>query len=473
MSEIMIKAKNLSFKYENEAYFSIQDVNFEIGRGEIILLTGNSGSGKSTLIKCLNGLIPNLVEGSLVGEVWICDKNTATSSMADININIGSLFQNPRSQFFTTNTTAELVFPMENFGYKKDLMEENKNKLCREFRIDGLLDRDIFKLSSGERQLLALASSKSLNQKIMILDEPSANLDYCQTKHLSDLIRQFKDRGITVIIADHRFYYLKNLIDRVFLMDDGKLNIYDSEEAFKASDYATRGFDLFNLDIAFNENIKTDEVVAEINNVDFKDVLKNINLKLYNNEVAVLIGNNGVGKTTLAKLLIGSYKVDSGEIIIKDLPFYVMQDADYQLFGHSLANELSITDNSLSDKDIDDILTVMGIDEFKDKHPFDLSGGQKQRLQIALATVANKSLIIFDEPTSGLDVISMKRVVEQIKKLAHKAGILIISHDYEFIRSAANRVIYLKNQNIVDDFTLNEENIDKFNRIFKEMEVKE
>ena len=236
MGSYVVEGKNISFQYQDSKE-GIQDVHFALQPGEIILVTGNSGSGKSTFLKCLNGLIPRVVEGALQGEILLNDQNTKDMSMAEISRHISSVFQNPRSQFFTTNTTSELVFSMENYGCKNDAMEAQLPRVTTLLQIQKLLNRDIFQLSGGERQMVAIASAMMLGQKIILLDEPSANLDYHNTYVFRALVEKLKQEGYTVLIADHRFYYLDGLINRVFLFDEGKMHIFDSEETFKQSNY--------------------------------------------------------------------------------------------------------------------------------------------------------------------------------------------------------------------------------------------
>jgi len=250
MGSYVVEGKNISFQYQDSSE-GIQDVHFALEPGEIILVTGNSGSGKSTFLKCLNGLIPRVVEGTLQGEILLNDQNTKAMSMAEISRHISSVFQNPRSQFFTTNTTSELVFSMENYGCKNDAMEAQLQQVTTLLKIQKLLNRDIFQLSGGERQMVAIASAMMLGQKIILLDEPSANLDYHNTYVFRTLVEKLKQEGYTVLIADHRFYYLSGLISRVFLFNDGKMQIFNSEELFKKSNYDTRSFDLFAMDIPF------------------------------------------------------------------------------------------------------------------------------------------------------------------------------------------------------------------------------
>ena len=463
----MIRAEKLTFNYE-QSDDGIKDIDFSVKSSEIILLAGDSGSGKSTLLKCLNGLIPETVEGSLEGNLYFEDKKYSELRMFELNEKIGSVFQNPRSQFFTTNSTAELVFPMENYGYTKKLMDERLEALTEKFGLHPLLNRNIFEISSGERQLLALASAMALNQKAVIFDEPSANLDYGNAMKLGKIISGMKKSGITVIVADHRFYYLKGLIDRVFLIEDGRLSQFDSEVEFKKSKYDTRSFDLFDLDLPVPEKSVNTEKIAGLKNVSYKNILTDISLELKKGEVSVLVGNNGVGKTTLAKLLCKTVKPDIGEVNINGLPFYIMQDPDFQLFGTSVYNELALVNNN--EEAIAETLKYLGLYDYKDKHPFDLSGGQKQRLQIGMAMLCDKPLIIFDEPTSGLDIVSMKKVAREIVRLKENAAVLVISHDYEFIRNVANRIIYLKSGKVHEDFELTDNALCKLNNIFNNME---
>ena len=467
MDSYVVEGKNISFEYR-DSLEGIQNVNFVLQPGEVILVTGNSGSGKSTFLKCLNGLIPRVVEGKLEGEILLNHQNTKDMSMAEISRHISSVFQNPRSQFFTTNTTSELVFSMENYGLDKAVMEERIQKVCTLLQIQYLLNRDIFQLSGGERQMVAIASAMMMGQQIILLDEPSANLDYHNTYVFRGLVEKLKQEGYTVLIADHRFYYLSGLINRVFLFDDGKMQIFDSEQAFKESSYDTRSFDLFAMNIPFQTACEKKEKVLSLVDISYKDILQNITLDFFTNEVTAIIGTNGVGKTTLARILCKSISCTHGKII-GEIPFYIMQDADYQLFGTSVQAELEIADHKIKQKDIQDVMDYFQLTKYADTHPFSLSGGQKQRIQVALGILSNRKVIIFDEPTSGLDLLSMRRVAREIQELKKKACVIVISHDYEFIRHISDRVLYLKNKTIRKDIPLDKEHLSEFNQIFMEM----
>ena len=471
MGSYVVEGKNISFQYQDSTE-GIQDVHFALQPGEIILVTGNSGSGKSTFLKCLNGLIPRVVEGALQGEILLNGQNTKDMTMAEISRHISSVFQNPRSQFFTTNTTSELVFSMENYGLDKAMMEERLQQVSSLLQIQYLLNRDIFQLSGGERQMVAIASAMMMGQQIILLDEPSANLDYHNTYVFRGLVEKLKQEGYTVLIADHRFYYLSGLINRVFLFDDGKMQIFDSEQAFKESSYDTRSFDLFAMSIPFQTASEKKEKVLSLVDISYKDILQDITLDFFTNEVTAIIGTNGVGKTTLARILCKSISCTHGKII-GEMPFYIMQDADYQLFGTSVQAELEIADHKIKQKDIQDVMDYFQLIKYADTHPFSLSGGQKQRIQVALGILSNRRVIIFDEPTSGLDLVSMQRVAREIQELKKKASVIVISHDYEFIRHISDRVVYLKDKTVKKDFPLDAEHLSEFNQIFIEMRDEE
>lgn len=465
----LLQAKSYSFTYANDEKPSLNNINLTIYKGEVILLTGNSGCGKSTLIKAMNGLIPNLVEGTTSGSFALLQKEVKDTEMFDISKNVGSVFQNPRSQFFTTNTTSELVFAMENFGYSREEMQHSLERRSKQFHLSNLLDRNIYTLSSGERQLLALACANSLDEQILLFDEPSANLDYGHAMKLNRFIKDLKQKGYTILIADHRFYYLNDVLDRVFLLEDGNLTIFESVQAFKDSTYPTRSFSPFDECLKTQTATHTNKVV-EVSNVCYKNILKDVSFDLYDHEICVLVGTNGAGKSTLARLLSSSIKQDSGSIKQEKRPFYIAQDADYQLFGSSVYDELCLTTKDIDETTILNTLDRLELLKLKDKHPFDLSGGEKQRLQIGLATLSDAPLLIFDEPTSGLDVNRMKMVCNEIKKLQANASILVITHDYEFIMEVAQRVMYLHNNTVERDFQLDSSTMQTLQSIFIEME---
>jgi len=467
----MLEFKDVSFTYKNSNNKVLDRVNFKINKGECILLTGVSGSGKSTLIHLMNGLIPTLYEGQLEGEILFKNKDLKDIESYDISKNIGYVSQDPRGHFFTTNTTSELVFSMENYGIPLNEMKKKYSELVNLLELEKLVDKNIIYISSGERQKIAIGCSLSLEAEIIILDEPSSNLDFHMTKKLKQLIEKLKTKGYTIIIAEHRMYYIQDLIDRVFVINNGKVIEKTISDLKSNNEVPLRSLDIFNLELE-NISCKNKELLMEINNITYKNILSNITTTVYKGDVIGLIGKNGVGKTTLLRLLSNIMKPNKGKIVGKVVPFLVMQDMDYQFFTESVESEMKFgsADNDL--EKINSLLMKLGLTEFKDKIPFELSGGQKQRLLIAISALANVNLLMFDEPTSGLDYVNMTKVSGILKDLSKNSALIVATHDIEFLYKTCNRVVYLDDKVIKEDFYLNLENKKKVNNIFINMEGK-
>ena len=467
----MLEFKDVSFTYKNSNNKVLDRVNFKINKGECILLTGVSGSGKSTLIHLMNGLIPTLYEGKLEGEILFKNKDLKDIESYDISKNIGYVSQDPRGHFFTTNTTSELVFSMENYGIPLNEMKKKYSELVNLLELEKLVDKNIIYISSGERQKIAIGCSLSLEPEIIILDEPSSNLDFHMTKKLKQLIEKLKTKGYTIIIAEHRMYYIQDLIDRVFVINNGKVIEKTISDLKSNNEVPLRSLDIFNLELE-NISCKNKELLMEVNNITYKNILTNITTTVYKGDVIGLIGKNGVGKTTLLRLLSNIIKPNKGKVVGKVVPFLVMQDMDYQFFTESVESEMKFgsADNDL--EKINSLLMKLGLTELKDKIPFELSGGQKQRLLIAISALANVNLLMFDEPTSGLDYVNMTKVSGILKDLSKNSALIVATHDIEFLYKTCNRVVYLDDKVIKEDFYLNLENKKKVNNIFINMEGK-
>lgn len=337
--------------------------------------------------------------------------------------------------------------------------------------LEKLVDKNIIYISSGERQKIAIGCSLSLEPEIIILDEPSSNLDFHMTKKLKQLIEKLKTKGYTIIIAEHRMYYIQDLIDRVFMINNGKVIEKTISDLKSNNEVPLRSLDIFNLELE-NISCKNKELLMEINNITYKNILTNITTTVYKGDVIGLIGKNGVGKTTLLRLLSNIMKPNKGKIVGKVVPFLVMQDMDYQFFTESVESEMKFgsADNDL--EKINSLLMKLGLTEFKDKIPFELSGGQKQRLLIAISALANVNLLMFDEPTSGLDYVNMTKVSGILKDLSKNSALIVATHDIEFLYKTCNRIVYLDDKVIKEDFYLNLENKKKVNNIFINMEGK-
>ena len=220
----MVEIKNVSFKYEQgENQSSLRNIDLKIKKGEVILLCGESGCGKTTLTRLINGLIPEYYEGSLEGEILINGQNIVDMPIYETAKKVGSVFQNPRSQFFNVDTTSEIAFGCENMGLPENEIMLRIEHTVEDFRIEYLMNRSIFKLSGGEKQKIACASVTAAYPDVYVLDEPSSNLDADAISDLKHLIERWKKNGKTVIVAEHRLYYLKDLVDKAVFMKNGRI----------------------------------------------------------------------------------------------------------------------------------------------------------------------------------------------------------------------------------------------------------
>ena len=460
----MIEIRELSFKYKGGANYSLKDINLKINKGECILLCGKSGCGKSTLLKLINGIIPEFYDGDICGSVRVNGINTFTTEIHELSKFVGSVFQNPKTQFYTTNTTDEIAFGLENYGIDTEAINKRIIEVEKDLRLERLMNKNIFNLSGGEKQKIAIASTYALSPEIFVLDEPSSSLDIKSMKELSQAIENLKAMGKTIIIAEHRLWYLKDIVDRAIYMEDGKIiREYNMEEIEKLSEderlkTGLRHSSYKDINLVNNEESFNEESSLEIRNLIFKRNARTIlsidNLKFSYGNIIGIVGENGIGKSTFAKIVCGLYKTNDGEILKADKRFnrrnrikeslLVMQEVNYQLFTDTVFDEILLTSKIRDKNIINTYLKDMELENIIDRNPHTLSGGQKQRVIILSALLSGKKILFFDEPTSGLDYRNMKIVAKNIKKVKKKDRlILIISHDIEFLESVCDESINL------------------------------
>ena len=219
----MIHIQNVSFTYEQADTPSLKNINLSVKTGECVLLCGKSGCGKTTLIRLLCGMLPDFYNGVFTGSVSVKGIDPVTAPMYEIAKTVGTVFQNPRTQFYTVNTTSEIAFGCENFGMEPKLIQDRVYETADALHINSLLDRNIFQLSGGEKQKIAFASIYAVNPDIYVLDEPSSNLDNHAINELQSMLQFLKSHGKTIVIAEHRIRYLKELADRAVYMKEGQI----------------------------------------------------------------------------------------------------------------------------------------------------------------------------------------------------------------------------------------------------------
>ena len=463
----MIETKNIAFTYGNTKDKVLSGVSLEINEGECILLCGKSGCGKTTFTRLMNGLIPSFFDGELKGDCKVLDLSSENAKVEDYVKLVGSVFQNPKTQYFNSNTTDELAFPCENIGLEPKEIQDRINEFAKFYHIEKFLDKNLFYLSGGEKQKIAFAASCMLYPKILVLDEPTSNLDNHAIQELHDMIVKIKKQGVTIIIAEHRIAWITDAVDRYYYFNHGKVeHIYTKNEFLNLSDEEILKLGLRAKDLSKYEkelenkyqNKTCHEPFIQLVDLEIgynaKHVIKKLpEISLGKSEIVGLMGHNGIGKSTLAKTLSGLMRQVKGEIFIngkkttlKDRishTFLVMQDVNYELFSDSVKEEIQLGVNDL--ERYEEIVELLSLKEIEDRHPMSLSGGQKQRVVIAASMLSYKELIILDEPTSGLDRANMDKVGELLQDLKNQGKtILVITHDIELASQWCDRIINLE-----------------------------
>ena len=456
----MIKFENVNVTMQGKRILS--DINLEIQDGEFVLICGESGCGKTTMTKLINGLIPHFVRDvSVDGTITVCGKNVAEMPMYEIAELVGSVFQNPKTQFFYTNSNAEMAFGLENRGVEPEYIRKRIKNTINELDIEKLEDRDVFSMSGGEKQLLAFASVYAMNPQIYVLDEPSANLDIAAMEKLSERMKVIKEKRHTVVVAEHRLAWIQKFADRIIYMKEGRIEQEFISDEFKAlSDLKRKQMGLRSI---VPEQIQIPEItgnsedaVLQICNLSCKRkkqmIFQNISLFARAGDIIGITGKNGAGKSTFCNCLCGLLKPKGGEILYQGKKLsekartklfgMVMQEVNHQLFSDSVKNECMLANEEASEQEIRELLEKFDLEEYAEYHPMILSGGQRQRLAICQAVMGEKKLLIFDEPTSGLDFRHMCQVEKLMKQLSEeKYIIIVVTHDYEFLNRACKRYI--------------------------------
>jgi len=450
----ILKITNLSYSYPDTNKNILDKINLTVKEGEIISIVGKSGCGKSTLLLTLNNIIPKILHGTLSGKIELLEKDIIDKEVSDLGKEIQIMFQNPEEQFFSFNVRDELAFGLKNLGVSDTQILKKVKEIVNLFGIKHLLDKGVDELSSGEKQLIILASLIVMKPKLLVLDEPTANLDPYQTKKLGLLLKEINKKfNLTIIIVEHDLDFIK-ISNRILYLDKGKLTPYKNELFFKYP--------------VFSKNKNNNKVILEINNLKFyynknKKIFKNLNLKIYNNEIVGIIGSNGCGKSTLLKNIIRLLHPKEGDILYYNKSIlhtkineiaknigYVFQNPDYTLFENTVKDEIKFGANNLGIKFDTKIITNLGLEKILAQDTSNLSLGQKRLVNIATTIGMNPKIIIIDEPDTGLDRLNSIKLCKILKQINQtNKTIIIVSHNINFINSICDRVITFKNDKLI------------------------
>ena len=486
----MLTLHNLSVFYDENQV--VHAINLNVSPGECVVLTGESGSGKSSIINAINGLGARYDNARIEGTITLDGNELTQKQIYEIAMLASSVFQNPKTHFFNVDTTQELLFFLENTGVPKQNMQKRLQDVLSLFPIAHLLNRSIFELSGGEKQILCLASAYISGCKLILLDEPTSNLDHISIALLADMLKCLKQQGITLLIAEHRLYYLRDILDRLVHIQKGEIQRCYTQEEFAhltCDELHARGLRSNSDDaltvpelLPYAANTSAEpgtelhsepgaeagtepgaeagtepgaeagtELRIEKLALSFstqRNVRANglfiSGLTFQTNNIYGIVGKNGCGKSSFIKSLIGVMKRSKETVFYQGkqcnkrrrvaLSSLVMQDVNSQLFSESVEHELTLTHTNMTDTSLDALLEQLNIRAFKQAHPMSLSGGQKQRVAIATSVVDGAALMFFDEPTSGMDYKNMLAISRCIQALKNRERIIfIVSHDVEFL----------------------------------------
>ena len=457
----------------------LDDVDMDVTPGALTLVCGASGSGKSTVLRLLNGLIPNFHEGELSGRVLIDDEDVSSAPIERSGLRTATVFQNPASQFFTTTVADELAFAPQNYRVEAGEIRRRRAGALEELGIGDLADRDLRTLSGGQVQKVACAQALAQRTPVILLDEPTSNLDPRAIDDVRATIGRLKAAGRTLVVAEHRIYFLRGLVDEVVIMGRGRVVHRMAGEVLwrigeaRRKELGLRALERPRLAVrpaglaaiaggpggrpgaedAAEDAVGNGAVDADDAAGDGADGLLIENLQVERSGRLVLdiprlffpagavtgvVGANGVGKTTLARAVCrlqrarrGARMSLGGRELRSGRAFLVMQDVHRQLFTESVSQEASAPQ-----------LERLDLAALADRHPLSLSGGQKQRLVIATAIDQDARVLILDEPTSGVDHRHLVAIAAELRDLAREGRVVIvISHDVEFLNECADRVI--------------------------------
>jgi energy-coupling factor transport system ATP-binding protein len=472
----VFEMKGLSFRYPMAESPALKDLDLSLSKGELLLLAGPSGGGKSTVIRLLNGLATHHYHGELKGDFKVLGKDHALKSLFQISSEVASVFQNPESQFFGLNPKDEILLAWECRGIEKDRSKLLLGEWSKTLKLSEFLLRPIAALSSGQKQKTILAESLALSPALLILDEPSANLDPMSVKELSKMLNILKEKGLSILIVDHhRRWMADGLADKAAILDKGKIvykgNARDLDDpdlgllakwglrpgpdaaknAGKAPNATKTPPQSPSLDPSPKGSVKVKDLCFAY--PKSPPLFSSFSLELYPGEVTAITGSNGSGKTTLLRLISGLLAPRSGSILFSDkalkererlsISGVAMQNADRQLVMSSVAEEIHAALKDPDPEKVNEELLSWNLEGLAARHPQSLSGGEKQRLALSAALARKSEILLLDEPTSGLDGKNLSMVAEHIKKAASQKPVFLITHDADLLEQTEARIVSL------------------------------
>ena len=502
----MIEITNLTYTYPQSDRPALQDVTWRAMAGDFVLLAGASGSGKSTLLRCLNGLVPHFSGGVVQGQISVNGLDVLAAGPRTMSHHVGFVQQNPEAQAVVEQVEAEIAFGLENQAVPPQAMRIQVEEVLELLELSALRERPLSTLSGGERQRVAIASALALRPPLLVLDEPTSQLDPQSAEEvLRALVRLNEDLGLTIVLAEHRLERILPYVDHILYLENGRvvvdgptrevvdqmpqlppvaalgrqLNWQPLPLTVKEARRFTRQDSVdSNQDGIWRTEDRNDSRSAvlssrssllEAKGVSFAyngcPTLIDVDLQVGAGEAVAVMGRNGAGKSTLLKCIVGLLSPAAGEVWVNGRSTqtrevadicrevgYLPQNPDDLLFADTVADELQFTLNNhgLNHNGVHQLLGELGLGRVAQAYPRDLSVGQRQRVALGAVTVTRPKLLLLDEPTRGLDYAAKQGMVAIWRRwLATGMGLLLVTHDVELTAMIADRVAIMSQGEII------------------------
>ncbi|MDN5273850.1 ABC transporter ATP-binding protein [Chloroflexus sp. MS-CIW-1] len=506
MTGSQIEVRRFSYRYPQlGSQWALRNIEAQINAGEYVLLCGASGSGKSTLVRALTGLIPHGYDGVIEGSIVIDGVDTRSRPLAEWLMTVGVVFQSPQWQLFNSTVTRELAFGLESLGCQRQVMRQRIDAVAAQLGIEHLLERNPQQLSAGEQLLVALGTVLVVGARIIVLDEPFANLDGMHVAQVQAILRTLHQQGVTIIVAEHRLGLVAADATRMIVLHEGQI-VLDGRPA----DVLAHDIRRFHLEPPLPTQIgrvlgldplplTVEALLARVDRQQFMEVyqpsvvtlqrgngspllrthqltyaigqrqlLDSIDLQVHAGESVAIVGANGAGKTTLIKHFNGLYRPQHGRVNVlgrdtRTTPVselarsvgMVFQHPDDQLFCASVRDEVAIGARVMGVFDparLRDVLQALQLEPLADRSPFALSAGEKRRLTLAAAMLIDPPILVLDEPTTGLDWPARQTLATYIREqTAAGRTIVMVTHDLDFAGMVSSRWLVMAGGRLIAD----------------------
>lgn len=485
-----ISIRDLAFTYRIREEPAIHNINLELHPGELMLMVGASGSGKSTIMRAINGLIPRTYRGTMEGSITLFGKDVDEYSMAELSQTVGTLLQDPERQIVTSKVVNEVAFGLENLALPREEILQRVDDTLGYLNIQKLRERETFRLSGGEKQIVGVAGVLAMRPRILLLDEPLASLDPASAHESLRIFRELANQGIAVLLVEHRVddalainpdtvVYLENGRIVYSGSPDGLMNTADFHRVKLPASVVMQRAKAEPPPVykpAVGQVGHVGEELVRFQNVGFRysndtpPILHDLNFSVRQGDIIALLGPNGAGKTTLVKHVLGLLKPTSGEVLLEGVASknstvataaktvgYVFQNPSQMLFAPSVQEELAYGptnlrhDKATMERNIRWALETIHMSEYRDSPPLALSYGQQKRVSIAAILAMRSRILMMDEPTAGQDYWNYRSFMDGILQMPGFDAVLFITHDLDLALTYATRILLLSNGRLAAD----------------------